>query len=191
MTSAAAPVITTHPGPTSVTTGTKATFKVVATGSNLSYQWQYRKTSTGAWTDSHGVNYNKATFTPDATLSMNGYDYRCKVSNSVGTVYSNPARLTVTAVSAPVINTHPSATSVTTGTKATFKVVATGSNLSYQWQYQKPGTTTWVDSHGVNYNKATFTPDATLSMNGYLYRCKVSNSAGSVFSAAAKLTVHS
>ena len=185
---AAAPKITTQPVATSAATGTKATFKVVASGSNLSYQWQYRKTSTGAWTDSRGVNYNKATFTPDVSLSMNGYDYRCKVSNSVGTVYSNAAKLTVTAA-APKITTHPVATSVATGTKASFKVVASGSNLTYQWQYQKPGTSTWVDSRGVNYNKATFTPDASLSMNGYLYRCKVSNSVGTVYSNAAKLTV--
>ena len=65
---------------------------------------------------------------------------------------------------------------------------ASGSGLSYQWQYQKPGTSTWVDSRGVNDNKAIFTPDVTLSMNGYLYRCQVSNSAGTVCSSAAKRT---
>ena len=63
---------------------------------------------------------------------------------------------------------------------------ASGSGLSYQ--YQKPGTSIWVDSRGVNDKKAIFTPDVTLSMNGYLYRCQVSNSAGTVCSSAAKRT---
>ena len=133
------------------------------------------------------MNYNKATFTPDVSASMNGYLYRCKVWNSAGTVYSNSAKLTV--ISPPTITTQPSATIAAAGIKATFFVEASGSGLSYQWQYQKPGTTTWVDSHGVNYNKAVFTPDVSLSMNGYLYRCKVWNSAGTVYSNSAKLTV--
>ena len=91
-----APKITSQPQSTSAAPGTKATFKVVATGSDLSYQWQYRKTASGAWTDSRGINYNKATFTPDVGSAMNGYQYRCKISNVKGTVYSNAVTLTVT-----------------------------------------------------------------------------------------------
>ena len=162
----AAPTITSHPQSTSAAVGTRATFKVVASGSNLSYQWQYRKTASGTWTDSKGINYNKATFTPDVSSSMNGYQYRCKVSNSAGTVYSDAVTLTVTAA-APTITTQPQSTSAKPGTKATFKVVATGSNLSYQWQYRKSASGTWTDSKGTNYTKATITPEVGSSMYGY------------------------
>ena len=68
---------------------------MAASGSGLSYQWQYRKTASSAWTDSRGINYNKANFTPDVGSAMNGYQYRCKVSNAYGTVYSNAVTLTV------------------------------------------------------------------------------------------------
>ena len=185
------PVITTHPTATSAAVGTRATFSVVASGENLTYQWQYRKTASSGWVDSKGTNYSKATFTPSVSASMNGYEYRCAVSNTAGTVYSNGAKLTVTsAETLPVITSQPKPTSAVAGGKAIFVIEASGENLVYQWQYRKPGTTAWVDSHGVNYNKATFTPVTSKGMNGYEYRCVVSNSAGPVESEAALLSVY-
>jgi hypothetical protein len=68
---------------------------VTAKGEDLNYQWQYRKTTSGSWRDSKGTGYSKATFTPGVSLSMNGYQYRCKVWNSAGEVYSNAVTLTV------------------------------------------------------------------------------------------------
>ena len=87
------------------------------------------------------------------------------------------------------ITSHPSSTSAALGATATFKVVASGSGLSYQWQYQKPGESTWNNVQ-VNGTSATFNQTNVASRhNGYKFRCKVTNSGGSVTSNPATLTV--
>ena len=87
-----------------------------------------------------------------------------------------------------MITAQPTATSVAAGQTATFKVVATG-QTSIQWQYQKPGTTTWTNVAN-NGTSLTYTLTAATRHNGYTYRCKLTNAVGTVYSAAVKLTVN-
>ena len=173
----APPVIKDHPANQLVSAGLKATFSVNATGAT-SYQWQ-----------KNGVNITGATLsaytTPATTLADNGATYQCVVSNTLGSVTSNAATLTVVPVSSspPSITSHPSPRAVTVGQTATFSVGATGTGpLGYQWQ-----------KNGVNITGATLsaytTPATTLADNGASYRCVVSNAAGSATSNAATLTV--
>ena len=86
------------------------------------------------------------------------------------------------------IVTQPADKSVIEGKTATFTVNATGSEpLSYQWQQNMNGSG-WTDITGET--NATYTTEkTTMDMNGTQYRCVVSNSAGSVISDAATLTV--
>ena len=89
----------------------------------------------------------------------------------------------------PTIDTQPASQTVTKGNTATFTVAATGENLSYQWQQSINSGSNWTDISGAN--AATYTTAATTtSMSGYQYRCVVSNSAGSVTSEVATLTVN-
>ena len=178
------PVITTQPTSKKVNEGAKATFKVVASGAT-SYQWYYRKTSTSAWT-AVSNNGTSATYTLTVAARHNGYQYRCLVANSVGSVYSNTVTLTVNCK--PVITTQPTSKKVNEGAKATFKVVASGAT-SYQWYYLKLGKTTWeaVSNNGTS---ASYTLTTAARHNGYKYRCKVSNNAGSVYSNTVTLTVN-
>ncbi len=89
----------------------------------------------------------------------------------------------------PTIDTQPASQTVTKGNTATFTVAATGENLSYQWQQSINSGSNWMDISGANV--ATYTTAATTtSMSGYQYRCVVSNSAGSVTSEVATLTVN-
>ncbi|MBR3108465.1 MAG: immunoglobulin domain-containing protein, partial [Clostridia bacterium] len=164
-----------------------ATFKVVASGIGLSYQWNYQKPGETTW-NAVSNNGTSATLSVTAAAHHNGYKYRVKVSNSAGSVWSNTVTLTVN--SKPVITTQPVDKAVNEGETATFKVVATGSGLSYQWYYQKPGESTWntVSSNGTS---ATLSVTAAARHNGYKYRVKVSNSKGYVWSNTVTLTVTS
>ena len=87
------------------------------------------------------------------------------------------------------IITQPTDKSVIEGKTATFTVNATGSEpLSYQWQQNMNGSG-WTDITGKTKDTYT-TGKTTMDMNGTQYRCVVSNSAGSVISDAATLTVN-
>ena len=86
-------------------------------------------------------------------------------------------------VTGPAITTQPSAASVTTGSTATFTVVATGTApLSYQWT--KNGTAI----SGATGSSHT-TPATTRADNLALFAVSVSNVAATVTSATAILTV--
>lgn len=93
-------VIRNHPKTVTVTNGTTVTFNVLATGIGLTYQWQYRRGSSGDWLNnsSTSVGYNTSAMQIPGTSGRNGWQYRCKVTNSSGSIlYSNVATLNVTA----------------------------------------------------------------------------------------------
>jgi hypothetical protein len=177
-TAVVAPTITTQPTNQTVTAGQTATFSVTASGTApLSYQWQ-----------KNGANISGATsasYTTPATASAdNSSTFKVVVSNSAGNITSNAATLTVTAAAvAPTIATQPANQTVTAGQTATFTVLAAGTApLSYQWQ-----------KNGANISGAASssytTPATTTANNGSTFAVVVSNSAGSVTSSAATLTV--
>jgi len=93
-------------------------------------------------------------------------------------------------VVAPTITSQPASASVVAPNTATFTVSATtgGGTLSYQWQRDTGGGFSNVS--GANSNNYT-TPATTTGDTGSSYRCVVTNSAGSVTSNAATLTVTS
>jgi hypothetical protein len=174
-----APTITTQPANQTVTAEQTATFTVVAAGTApLGYQWQ-----------KNGVNVAGATAasytTPMATTADSGSAFAVVVSNTAGTVTSSAATLTVNpAPVAPTITTQPANQTVTAGQTATFTVVAAGTApLSYRWQ-----------KNGVNIASATSasytTPVTTTADSGSAFAVVVSNTAGTVTSAAATLTVN-
>jgi hypothetical protein len=176
---AVAPTITTQPVNQTVTAGQTATFTVVATGTApLSYQWQKNGTAiSGAPASSYT--------TPATTSADNGAQFVVVVSNSAGSVTSNAATLTVSAGAvAPTITTQPANQTVNVGQTASFTVVATGTApLSYQWQ---KNSTAISGATAASYT----TPATTSADNGAKFVVVVSNSAGSVTSNAATLTVN-
>src|SRR6266851_4362091 len=85
---------------------------------------------------------------------------------------------------APYITTQPANQTVTAGQTASFSVVVSGTApLNYQWQ--KNG----ADIAGATSSSYT-TPVTTTSDSGEMFRVMVSNSAGSVTSNSATLTVN-
>jgi len=168
---ATAPRITSQPTSRTVNAGSPTTLSVTATGTApLTYQWHKDNTTLSGQTSS--------TLTISSATSGNAGGYYVVVTNGSGSTTSDTA--TITVVSAPVITTQPASQSVNLNSPATFTVVATGASLSYQWY---KGTTAISGATGSSY-----TILGTAANEGS-YKVKVTNSAGSVTSAAATLTV--
>ncbi|MGN0351363.1 MAG: bacterial Ig-like domain-containing protein, partial [Roseburia sp.] len=91
-------------------------------------------------------------------------------------------------VTAPSITTQPGNATVKVGETATFTLAASGTALTYQWQIDRNDGNGWVNIAGANEASYT-TSTVNISCNGFKYQCVVSNSAGTVTSNTAVLTV--
>ncbi|MBQ6831941.1 MAG: hypothetical protein IJO28_04830 [Oscillospiraceae bacterium] len=177
-TAATAPTITSHPTTVNMPAGTTAKFTVKASGTGLTYQWQYRTSSTGSWKNCTATGNKKATVSVPVTASRDGFQYRCKVTNSAGkTVNSKVATLNVVTLK---ITAQPANKTVPIGTTAKFTVKATGSTLKYQWQYRSSSTAAWKSASATGSKTATVKVPATASRNGFQYRCKITDKYGNV-----------
>jgi hypothetical protein len=194
------PAITTQPVSKSVATGASHTFSATASGTApLTYAWykEGRLVASGS----------NADLVFAAVAPSDGGTYRLVVSNSAGSAVSESATLTVTAAgsgsgsggsgggsstpgsgsspaaTAPAITTQPAATTASSGTKVTFSVVATGTApLRYRW---------YKDGREIERaESATFELSSARVDSAGLYSVRVSNSAGSITSAPAALTVN-
>src|SRR2546430_11800661 len=140
-----APSITTQPMNQTVTAGQTATFMVVATGTApLSYQWQKNGTAISGATS---ASYT----TPATTSADNGALFRVMISNSVGSVTSNTATLTVNPTPVfQITTTSLPAGRIQAAYSATLQ--ATGGTPPYTWSQpsgQLPPGLTLAPSSGI------------------------------------------
>lgn len=174
-----APSITAQPASVSTTVGQTATFSAAATGSGtLAYQWRRDGNAIAGAT---AASYTTAVL----GLADNGARFDVVVSNSVGSVASSAALLTVNPLPVPPsIATQPASQTVTEGDRAQFAVVANGDPvLSYQWRRNGQDI---AGATGAQYA----TPPVTLADSGATFTVEVRNGAGMVSSAAVTLTVN-
>ena len=170
------PVITTQPSSASVKLGAKATFTVVASGTApLSYKWyKWGSLISGATT----AQYT----TPATSDADNNASFYVVVSNAVSSVTSNTVYLTV--VDPPIIYQQPQSLTITAPAVATFTVYAGGTwPITFQW-YRNG-----VAIKGATDNTYSIT-ETTTADNGAKFAVILTNSAGSVTSTAAALTVN-
>ncbi|MCG8473331.1 MAG: immunoglobulin domain-containing protein, partial [Desulfobacterales bacterium] len=157
---------------------TSASFGVRASGSLLTYQW-YR-----------GGELLTGETSPSLTISNLMYDvhhntrYHCVVSNKAGEeggkVTTREALLTVRRVK-PVITKHPVGGSFDEGDELVLTILATGSDLHYQW---------FKDGSAISEAKSqTFAIASLVYEDRGTYQCKVSNSLYSVESEPAVVDV--
>ena len=152
----------------------------------LTYQWQYSKDGGTIW-------YNKtdatsASCSVTAKASYNGFLYRCRVKNAGGTVYSDSAKLTVTAA-APVISSVKSGrTSANVGEKLTWTATASGGSgtLKYYFILYKDGAKIKTRSYSTT-NTFSYTPTEAGS---YKVKVYVKDSSGAkVYKTGGTVTV--
>ncbi len=172
--------IETYPG--------TVTFSVAADGDGLTWQWYYSKDGGATWTKSTAASAKTENFSVKARKDLDGYLYRCVITDACGeTVTSAAAALTVRA--ALEITAQPADVLTWPGT-VTFAVKAGGDGLSYQWYYSKNGGETWTASTTTAAKTASFPVNAREEINGYLYRCVITDAYGDqVTSGTAALTV--
>jgi len=177
--------ILAQPQSTSVCQGDDAVFSVTASGEGTpQYQW-YRvqgivpEIITGAISDT-------LTISP-ATTTDAQYMYYCRVTAQCGSVSSSWVSLTV---NIPVaITLQPQNAEKYEGQTAVFYIAASGSSLSYQWQYFNDPE--WQDvstGAGAQTNRYTTEP-LTIAHNERLYRCRVTNLCNTLYSESASVRV--
>lgn len=120
-------------------------------------------------------NFVYVTITGDATNPVNAtYEFSSPVNTSV----------------APVVTTNPQNVSKLNGETATFTAAATGTPApTVKWQSAPAATSTWTDIAGATSTTLTVPNVQAATDNGKQYRAVFTNSAGSVNSSTAVLSV--
>ena len=166
------PTITVDPSDTTVCTVDSLDLSVTATSTaTLSYQWR-----------KDGVDISGET---SSTLSFasivlgDAAEYDVVVTNICGTATSAIAIVTV--VESARIDEQPDSATICEGESITLTVVATGTDLLYQWQ--KDGTDI------VGATESTYTIDSITVDDADDYTVTISNDCNSLTSSTATLTV--
>jgi len=203
-----APTITQQPPKTiSVNFNASFTLSVAASGAPApAYKWQYSRSSTGTpvWQDFDNTVPSAKTATLSiSNASGDGAQYHCIATNSAGSVASDMTTLTVV-YPPPSFAKQPASATVASGQTAKFSIQMNSVSVGYaigtneQWQAKRPGATAWFNVTATNLPGATVTgiwntdltiANATVALNGYQFRCMLSNYYGTAYSDPATLTV--
>ena len=172
-----APTFTTQPASQSAITGASVTFTAAASGNPApTYRWHKDAVNISGATS--------ATFTIASVVAGDAASYTVIATNSVGSVTSSAATLTISAsLAAPAFTTQPSSTTVIVGEAASFTIVASG-NPTPTYQWKKGGVTI------AGATSATYTIGSIGTGDAGSYTVVATNSIGAVTSAAASLTVN-
>ncbi len=169
-----APTLVRPPLTNSVVAGSTASFDVVAGGTApFTYQW---------FRDGAAIQGAvRASYSLVSTLADNGAQLSVTVSNSAGTVVSQPVTLRVTANFVPVgIAVQPQDVTVRNGENATISVVLEGTG-PFTWRWFRNGVDTQLGGNEsfVTSHLFLFAP-AVLADNGALISVRVFDAAGNV-----------
>jgi len=136
----APPSITGQPSGKTVCAGSGTSFSVTASNAS-SYQWQVN-TGAGFSDLTNTAPYSNVTTAnlsiTAATTAMNGYSYRCNVTNAQGATTSNAASLTVTTITAGTSQTNIACNGGATGAAG---VSPSGGAAPYTYSWSPSGGT--------------------------------------------------
>jgi len=158
--------------------GTTATFIVSANGTAPAYQW--RKNGVDLSDSGNVTGSMTPTLTLTNVVAADAADYRVVVTNSLGSVTSKVATLTVID---PAINLQPVSRTNVIGDSADFFITAGGTpTLTYQWRFQGADI--------ADATAASLIVTNVQTSNQGAYTIAVSNGlGGAVTSAVATLTI--
>ena len=152
--------------------GMPISIRVMASGDNLKYQWEYYNTSIGAWIDYTGQT--EASLNASIYADWDGIRFRCRITDAANNaVLSDEA--TVTIVKGPEITVQPKPTSGAVGTPVNMRVEASGDDLKYQWEYYNTGIGAWIDYTGPT--EASLNAPIYADWNGIRFRCRIIDAA--------------
>jgi hypothetical protein len=191
----APPVIVTQPASQTIWLASTATFTVVASGSGLSYQWQAGEVGSGIYTNiSNGGQFsgaNTASLTITNVAVANHLDYVVTISNTGGSVTSDPATLTVN-MDAPYIGAISSKTVFQYDT-TTISPPWVAGGTTFQWQAGAVGSGVYTNlsngGHFSGVDTRTLTITNIALEDGLDYVFVASNVSGSSMNGPATLTV--
>ena len=172
------PTVNTQPASISECAGNNVTFDVTATGTGtLSYQWQLNGSDiTGATGSSYMIS---------GIAAGDAGNYTCVIIDACGFVTSNAASLTLNPPTA--ISTQPVSLTANEGDNVQFTVVASGSNLTYQWKKDGTNLSNGGNVSGVTTNALTITSVTTADYGNY--NCAITGDCGVAESDSALLTI--
>jgi len=168
------PVITNGPVSLTNNVSSNVTFSVTAGTAPLHYQWYFN-------TNTVEVNATNSSLTLTNIQLTNAGTYSVIITNSSGSVTSSFARLTVW--QSPVITNQPVSLTNNVSSNATFAVIAGGvPGIAYQWYFN-------TNTALFNATNTSLTLTNIQLTNAGMYSVIITNSAGSVTSSFAQLTV--
>ena len=186
--------IVTHPSGVEAKAGAFVELSVEVWGERVweegvDYQWQWSSNGT-TWKNCTSGGYNKDTFSFTMKASLDGRQYRCKVTCGGETLISDAA--TITLFRAVEIISQPCDVQAAVGETVVFTVEAQsnveGEDPACQWQWSSNGTT-WKNCTSGGYNKDTFSFTMKATLSGRQYRCKVTCGGETVISEVGTITL--
>ncbi|GAB2809094.1 NHL domain-containing protein [Ferruginibacter profundus] len=171
-------IVSQQPGNVGLCNVGNAVFSVTETGAT-NLRWQLNTGS--GWTDlvDNTVYSGSSTSTlsiTGATFSMSGYLYRCQLTNTCASIFSQAATLTVSAPSIPAITISSSNVTACSGYPITFTAIPSNGGTTPFFQWKKNGLITGT-------NSSSYTDNSLL--NGDIINCIMTSSNTCVTTATA------
>ncbi|MCF8303950.1 MAG: gliding motility-associated C-terminal domain-containing protein [Bacteroidales bacterium] len=173
-----------------ICSGENTSYRVTTSISDPIYQWQADDGS-GFYDLNEGGAFQGVTtdtlYIINANTGLDGFNFRCLVNSSISdtaSLFVNPA---------PIVSDHPLNAATCKNNSATFTVTAIGGD-QYQWQ-ENDLLIGWRDLENGGIYQGVETSQLSISnvflpMDGFMYRCVVSNDNCMTISDSAELTVY-
>jgi hypothetical protein len=154
----------------------------------VSYRWEFSKDVGETWANTSASGYKTATLTVAVTAAKYAQEFRCKVTASNGTVYTNTVKIVEPAELSATVS--PASIEAAIGESVQFTAAAENAvgEVTYRWEFSKDDGATWANTSAAGCRTATVTIAVTAAKYNQLFRCKVTADNGTVYTEAVKVT---